>query len=117
MANQQKIKSDAIEAENSNGKTDSGQELNTVLQLPSGAIAKKLPLKGKDAFQFQRLASKDVSDALKWLIIRAYEVDGKSLTITDVMDLPFDDVMSLMLETGKSLSPSQREKISSLSLE
>ena len=117
MEKQQEMKSAAIEAtetENRNGNPGVEQELNTVLQLPSGAIARKLPLKGKDAFQFQRLATKDVSDALKWLIVRAYEIDGKSLTITDVLDMPFDDAMSLMLETGKSLSPSQREQISSL---
>lgn len=97
-------------------KTESAQDdikpqldvvLATVISLPSGKIAKKIELKGRDFFQFTALSTKDPSDALRWLVIHAYQVDGKPLTVEDVDDnLSFEDVFVLVNECTKVLTES-----------
>ena len=60
------------------------------IKLPSGAIATRQDLTGKDYFQFQSMAAKAVGDkgsptamgeAQQWLMLRAYAIksgQGKS---------------------------------------
>ena len=89
--------------------------------LPSGAIALRQSLKGKDYFQFQGLAAKAVgkdasstamSEANQWLMLRAYELkaDGgvKKLTLDTLEEMPFVDVSVLNNDmTEHFLSPAQ----------
>ncbi|MGD1952053.1 MAG: hypothetical protein ACFB14_20755 [Leptolyngbyaceae cyanobacterium] len=78
--------------------------------LPSGAIALRQPLKGKDYFQFQGLAAKAVgknasptamSDANQWLMLRAYAIkpgegrDELTLTLDFLEEMSFMDVSVL----------------------
>ena len=89
--------------------------------LPSGAIAIRQELKGRDYFQFQALAAKAVgkeasptamSEANQWLMLRAYElkVDGgsKKLTLDTLEEMSFMDVSALNNDmTEHFLSPAQ----------
>ena len=77
------------------------------ITLPSGAIAIRQELKGRDYFQFQGMAAKamtggsatGLSDANQWLMVRAYELqkDGESVKLTvDMLDeMDFRDVSKL----------------------
>ena len=89
--------------------------------LPSGAIARRQPLKGKDYFQFQQLAAKAagakanpgaLSEANQWLMLRAYQLqsDGKMTELTvDMLDeMSFQDVSALNNDmTEHFLQPAQ----------
>lgn len=95
------------------------------ITLPSGAIAIRQPLKGKDYFQFQALAAKAVgkdaaptamSEANQWLMLRAYELqkaDGKmtKLTLDMLEEMSFQDVSVLNNDmTEHFLQPAQPAK-------
>ena len=95
---------------------------NNQVVLPSGAIALRQELKGRDYFQFQGLAAKAVgknasptamSDANQWLMLRAYQlVDGKGssvhLTLDKLEEMSFTDVSVLNNDmTEHFLQPAQ----------
>ena len=78
------------------------------ITLPSGAIAIRHELKGRDYFQFQSMAAKamtkggsatGLSDANQWLMVRAYEFqkNGESIKLTIDMldDMDFRDASRL----------------------
>ncbi|MEM7346319.1 MAG: hypothetical protein AAF485_18925 [Chloroflexota bacterium] len=89
--------------------------------LPSGEIAFRQALKGRDYFQFQALAAKAVgkdasstamSEANQWLMLRAYEIkaDGgvKKLTLDILEEMSFQDVSVLNNDmTEYFLQPAQ----------
>lgn len=80
--------------------------LNTVIELPSGAIAVKKKLKGRDFFKFQEMAGKNAAEAMKWIVLQAFEVDGKPLTIDALEDeFDFEDVALLSSEINKAFLP------------
>lgn len=81
-------------------------EPNIVIQLPSGAIAAKKSLKGRDFFKFQSMAAKDATNALKWVVMKAFEVNGETLDINKLEDeMSFDDVAVLSSEINKAFLP------------
>lgn len=89
---------------------------NNTVELPSGKSAERQELKGSDYFQFQSLAAKASSDpnalgdASRWLILRAYKIDGKPLTVDVLDDMPFQDVAALQGDvTDVFLQPQAQE--------
>ncbi|MEM1240852.1 MAG: hypothetical protein AAGI45_13510 [Cyanobacteria bacterium P01_H01_bin.26] len=100
--------------------------------LPSGAIAIRQELTGKDYFQFQSMAAKAVGDkasptamgdAQQWLMLRAYKLvlDSNSgkfqngnkdvaspLTLDGLEEMSFQDVSALNNDmTANFLQPAQ----------
>ena len=90
--------------------------------LPSGAIALRQELKGRDYFQFQGLAAKAVgkdasstamSEANQWLMLRAYKIttsknDNQDLTLDSLEEMSFQDISTLNNDmTEHFLSPAQ----------
>ena len=79
------------------------------ITLPSGTIAIRQELTGKDYFQFQSMAAKAagahpsptaMSDAQQWLLLRAYVVqtsdsETSSLTLDGLEAMSFQDVSVL----------------------
>lgn len=90
---------------------------DSTIDLPSGATAERLKLKGADYFQFQSLAAKASSDssalgdAARWLILRAYKVDGNALTVDVLDEMDFQDVAVLQNDvTSVFLQPPAQPK-------
>lgn len=80
--------------------------LQTVIQLPSGAIAVKQSLKGRDFFKFQEMAGKDAAAALKWVVMKAFKVNDEALSIEQLEDeFSFEDAAMLTMEINKSFLP------------
>ena len=96
--------SDADSAPNTDAEND--QELQTVIELPSGAIARKKPLKGRVFFQFQAKAKKNAVTAMQWIVLQAFEVNGKPLDIDTLEDeMSFEDAAILTMEITKAFLP------------
>jgi hypothetical protein len=76
-----------------------------IIDLPSGSIAQKNSLKGRDFFKFQSLASKNAEEALKWVVLKYFTINDQPLDIDTLDDLPFEDVAVLSAEINKVFMP------------
>lgn len=83
------------------------EELNTVIELSNGSIASRKPLKGSHFFKFQAMTVKNAADAMKWVVMQAFLLDGKPLTIDVLMELPFVDAATLATEISKDFTAYQ----------
>lgn len=100
----QKLKPDPIEP----GKEiEAVEEFNTVIELSNGSIASRKPLKGSHFFKFQAMTVKNAADAMKWVVMQAFLLDGKPLTIDVLLDLPFVDAATLATEISKDFTAYQ----------
>lgn len=82
--------------------------------LPSGAIAIRKPLTGKHYFKFQGMAAKGAGaaeDAMKWIVLQAFEVNGQPLTIDKLEDeMSFEDAAMLSQEINRAFLPYLTDK-------
>lgn len=86
--------------------TTAEPEIKTVIVLPSGGVAAELPLSGRDYWEFLQLASKGTDSASRWLLLNAFTLNEKPLTIDLLEDeLSFEDVLILNSEVAKLFSP------------
>ena len=87
---------------------DNGEQKEAVagqIHLPSGAIATKNKLKGRDFTKFQSIAVKQPAEATQWLIVRSFKINGEPLTIDQFDELDFEDVAVLSGEVNKTFLP------------
>lgn len=64
--------------------------------LPSGAIATKIPFKGKHVMQARRLGGTDQEEIIYALIAICTLIDGKSVVVEDLKEIDGRDLIKLM---------------------
>ncbi|MGG6295300.1 hypothetical protein ACQ4M4_12995 [Leptolyngbya sp. AN02str] len=84
------------------------EALNTVIVLPGGQVAVEQELSGADYWEFLKIASKNAAEATRWLMLRAYVVNGEALTIDQLEDedgIGFEGAAVLSSEVAKLFAP------------
>ena len=67
-----------------------------IIPLPSGALCRLRPGKGRDLLAAQRMAGTDPHQVMYGIIAALAEFDGQKKVLEDVLDMPLGDVMTLM---------------------
>ena len=67
-----------------------------IIPLPSGAICRLRPGKGRDLLAAQRMAGTDPHQVMYGVVAVLAEIDGQKIVLEDILDMPLGDVMTLM---------------------
>lgn len=93
-------------------------EIKETFTLPSGKVADRLALSSRHYFEYRRMMTQEMQggkgtdQSTKGLLLKAYLVDGKPLTIDVLEDeLSFEDALALTSTIDNLFAAAQARKI------